>query len=143
METEVMPVTPIYITPYQKAELLNPVVLAYVGDALLEVYVRQLLVSRPNLKPHDLHRAATKFVSAKAQAAALRVLEPLLTEREQDVVRRGRNAKSGGAPKNADVLDYRHSTGFESLLGYLHYVGDGERLQTILELFRQAVEKEI
>ena len=131
------------IEPYQRAELLNPIVLAYVGDAVLEMYVRQLLVSRPNLKPNDLHRAATRFVSAKAQAEALRVIESHLTETERDVVRRGRNAKSGGAPKNADVLDYRHSTGFESLLGYLHYKLEEARLAEVLELFRQAVEKEI
>ena len=130
----------IQIAPYQKVELLNPVVLAYVGDAVLEMYVRQLVVSRPNLKPNDLHRAATKFVSAKAQAKALKEIEPTLTEQEADVVRRGRNAKSGGAPKNADVLEYRHSTGFESLLGFLHYKGDHERLAVILENFRLALE---
>lgn len=129
------------ITPYQKPELLNPVVLAYVGDAILEAYIRQLLVSRPNLKPNDLHRAATRFVSAKAQANGLRAIESELTEQEHDVVRRGRNAKSGGAPKNADVLDYRHSTGFESLLGFLHYKEQDARLNEILDLYRQAVEQ--
>lgn len=133
----------IHIDPYQKVELMNPIVLAYVGDAVLEMYVRQLVVSRPNLKPNDLHRATTRYVSAKGQALALKGIEPILSGEEANVVRRGRNAKSGSAPKNADVLDYRHSTGFESLLGYLYYKGEEQRLQEILDAFRLALENEI
>jgi ribonuclease-3 family protein len=94
----------IHIAPYQKVELMNPIVLAYVGDAVLEMYVRQLVVSRPNLKPNDLHRATTRYVSAKGQALALKGIEPILSEEEANIVRRGRNAKMYSIIDTAPVL---------------------------------------
>lgn len=123
--------------PYDSSKpvrLLSPVVLAYVGDAIYEVAVRQYLVSLPNLRPNHLHRTATSLVSAKAQCAILAHLEPLLTEEEQDIARQGRNAKSGTIPKNANVLEYRHATAFECLIGYLYYTGQQARLQELVHL---------
>ncbi|WJH36397.1 Mini-ribonuclease 3 [Paenibacillus sp. CC-CFT747] len=120
--------------PAKDANLLNPLVLAYVGDAVYEVFVRQYLVSLPNHRPHHLHRQSTRFVSAKAQARSLERWMPLLTEEEADVVRRGRNAKSGTTPKNTDVLIYRHSTAFECLIGYLYYRQRFERLHELMSL---------
>jgi ribonuclease-3 family protein len=123
--------------PNHMPNLLNPLVLAYVGDAVYEVYVRQYLVSQANQRPHHLHRRATSFVSAKAQAQALQCWLPLLTDEETGIVKRGRNAHSGSSPKNTDILVYRHSTGFEALIGYLFYTERHDRLQSLM---RTAVE---
>lgn len=118
--------------PAKPPRLMNPVVLAYVGDAVYELLVRQYLVSMPNHKSDVLHKSATKLVSAKAQRVMLERWQPLLTEEEADIVRRGRNAKSGAPPRNADPHDYRHATALESLVGYLYYNGSYERLQELL-----------
>lgn len=118
--------------PSKPARLLPPLALAYIGDAVFEVAVRQHVIARPNLRPHHLHIQATKFVSAKAQSRMLALIEPQLTEQEQDVVRQGRNAKSGTTPKNANVLEYRHATAFESLIGYLYYTGEHDRLRGLI-----------
>lgn len=118
--------------PSKPARLLSPIVLAYIGDAIYEVAVRQYLISLPNLRPNHLHRSATGLVSAKAQCAILSFLEPILTDDEKDVARQGRNAKSGTIPKNADVLEYRHATAFECLIGYLYYTGQQARIQEIV-----------
>lgn len=118
--------------PSKPARLIPPIVLAYIGDAIYEVAVRQFLISRANLRPHHLHRTATGFVSAKAQSRILAYLDPDLTEEERDIVRQGRNAKSGSIPKNADVLEYRHATAFETLVGYLYYTGEQERLRELI-----------
>ncbi|CAM4484312.1 Mini-ribonuclease 3 [Paenibacillus tarimensis] len=119
--------------PAKQPQLLPPVVLAYVGDAVFELYVRQYLVSLPNLKSDHLHRSATKIVSARAQRELLEKWQPLLTEEEADIVRRGRNAKSGTPPKNADHQDYRHATALECLVGYLYYCRRLDRLQTLMD----------
>lgn len=118
--------------PSKPARLLPPLALAYIGDAVFEVAVRQHVMARPNLRPHHLHGQSTKYVSAKSQARLLTLLEPELSDDERDVVRQGRNAKSGTVPKNADVLDYRHATAFESLIGYLYYKGDHDRLRRLI-----------
>lgn len=118
--------------PSKPARLIPPIVLAYIGDAIYEVAVRQFLISRANLRPHHLHRTATGFVSAKAQSRILAYLDPELTEEERDIVRQGRNAKSGSIPKNADVLEYRHATAFETLVGYLYYTGEQDRLRELI-----------
>lgn len=123
--------------PSKPVRLIPPIVLAYVGDAVYEVAVRQYLVSLPNLRPNHLHRSSTGFVSAKAQSRILAFLEPELTEEEREVVRQGRNAKSGTVPKNADVLEYRHATAFETLIGHLYYSGRTDRIQ---ELVHKGIE---
>lgn len=131
-----------FFAPKEPPNLVNPLALAYLGDALHNLYVRQYVLSLPSKRPNQLHRESTRFVSAKAQAGAVRLLEPMLTEEERDMLRRGRNAKSHAAPKNTDVLDYRHSTGFECLIGYLYLCRRYERLEELLratlELDRQA-----
>jgi Uncharacterized protein conserved in bacteria len=121
-----------YHRPQQKTGLMNPVVLAYMGDAVFELAVRQYLISLPNHKPQHLHKEATSLVSAKAQRKLLERLQPLLTEEEADIVRRGRNAKSGAPPKNADPADYRHATALECLVGYLYFEGKFERIGELL-----------
>jgi ribonuclease-3 family protein len=120
--------------PAKEAKHLNPLVLAYIGDAIYEVFIRQYMVSMPNHRPHHLHKQASQFVSARAQARALTEWLPHLTEAEIDIVKRGRNAKSGSVPRNADVLDYRHSTAFECLIGFLYYEKQFERLNVLMTM---------
>ena len=126
------PVIAPVVPPDVPVHLLSPIVLAYVGDAVFEIYVRQTLVAGKSRKPHELHRAATGYVSAAAQAKLLQLWTPLLTEEEADIVRRGRNTKSGQPPKNADPADYRHATALECLVGYLYYKGEQERLERLI-----------
>jgi ribonuclease III family protein len=116
------------------AKQINALALAYMGDAVYEMYVRQLLLTKGRIKPNQLHRAATSYVSAKAQAAILRKLyeNNELTEEEQAIVKRGRNAKSGTTPKNTDVQTYKHSTAFEALIGYLFLLNRTDRLEELL-----------
>ncbi|AOZ93339.1 Mini-ribonuclease 3 [Paenibacillus crassostreae] len=127
--------------PSKQAKLIPPIVLAYIGDALYEVAVRQYLISKPNLRPHHLHTSATKMVSAKAQSKIVTYLDTFLTEEERDVVRQGRNAKSGSIPKNADVLEYRHATAFEALIGYLYYTKQLERMNELIMLSIQYMDQ--
>jgi len=113
--------------------LLSPVVLAYIGDAVFEIYIRQRLIAGSSRKPHELHRVATSYVCAAAQARLLQKWMPILTEEEADIVRRGRNTKSGQPPKNADPADYRHATALECLVGYLYYQGAKDRLEQLMD----------
>lgn len=120
--------------PAKPPELLNPVVLAYVGDAVFELLVRQQLIVQPLHKMHHLHKSATGQVSAKAQRALLERWTPHLSEQEAAIVRRGRNAKSGSPPKNADMLDYRLATALECLVGFLYLSGNEARLQQLMQI---------
>ena len=99
-----------------KINTMSPLTWAYVGDAVYELYIRQHLVETTNLKPNKLHREATKFVRASAQAEILEKLKDYLTEEEQEIVRRGRNTQNHHLPKNADPADYMYSTAFEGLI---------------------------
>lgn len=105
----------------KEARQLNGLVLAYMGDAVYEVFVRHHLLSKGTVKPGQLHKLAKSFVSAKAQAAILKTLTDngFFNEEELEIMKRGRNAKSNTVPKNTDVQTYRYSTAFESLIGYL------------------------
>ncbi|WP_136609092.1 Mini-ribonuclease 3 [Paenibacillus dokdonensis] len=127
--------------PSRQPRLIPPIVLAYIGDAIYEVAVRQYLISKPNLKPNQLHRQATGMVSAKAQSRIVTALDPVLTDVEKDVVRQGRNAKSGSIPKNADVLEYRHATAFESLIGYLYYMQQLDRMRELIGMGIEYIEQ--
>ncbi|HHY36511.1 MAG TPA: ribonuclease III [Firmicutes bacterium] len=108
--------------------------LAYIGDAVYELFVRTDLVSRGLCRGEDLHREAVRRVRASAQAQKLSELLARLTEEERELVRRGRNAKTGQVPRGARVIEYRHSTAFEVLLGYLFLKGKWDRLEEILTI---------
>lgn len=112
------------------AETLHPLVLAYVGDAYFSLYVRTRLLSYEQNKVRVLHRFGAQIVSAVWQAKAYAALEPMLTEEEQVLFRRGRNAKSH-APRSSSVAEYRASTGFEALLGALCLDGKAARLEQL------------
>lgn len=120
---------------YTKIELLQmkPLVLAFVGDCVYELYVRNFLITEKYRDVNDLHRKSVFFVKAKAQAHILHELEEELTEDEQNFVRRGRNAHPHTVPKNADVVDYRYATAYEALIGYLYLSDNKERLDYILK----------
>ena len=117
----------------QEVELMSPLTWAYIGDAVFELYVRNKLINETNLKPHKLHIEATKYVKAKAQAETLKKIENDLTEKEKEIVKRGRNAENHHLPKNATVQEYMYSTGFEALIGYLYLTKQDKRLKQILE----------
>jgi ribonuclease-3 family protein len=119
---------------------LNALALAYMGDAVLEIRVRQHLIAAGEVKPNLLQRAAIGYVSARAQASIVNGIWDRLTEEEQAVLKRGRNAKSATMPKNAQVSEYRLSTGFEALLGFLYLTGQEERLDEILSYALSWVE---
>ncbi|MGI6605719.1 MAG: Mini-ribonuclease 3 [Peptococcia bacterium] len=118
--------------PKSEPRELPPLVLAYIGDAVYELYVRTHLVAQGKLKVNMLHHASTALVNAGAQARFVHLLEDVLTDEEKGIVRRGRNVKTNHVPKNADMIDYHLSTGFEALIGYLFLAGQEERLEQIM-----------
>lgn len=120
----------------KSAAALPPLVLAYLGDAVYELLVREWLIRNRRVPVAKLHLAAARLVCAAGQAAALQRIADLLTDQEHDVVRRARNTKSS-VPRNADVSAYRYATGFEALIGYLYAAGETARL---LELAHVAME---
>ena len=113
---------------------MSPLTWAYIGDSVYELYIRQYLINTTKLKPHKLHIEAIKYVKAGAQAKILEKVKQSLTEEEQEIVKRGRNAENHHLPKNATVQEYMYSTGFEALIGYLYLTKQDERLKEILEL---------
>ena len=113
---------------------MSPLTWAYIGDSVYELYIRMYLVNTTKLKPHKLHIEATKYVKAKAQAETLKKIENDLTEKEKEIVKRGRNAENHHLPKNATVQEYMYSTGFEALIGYLYLTKQEKRLKEILKL---------
>lgn len=117
----------------EEANLMSPLVWAYVGDAVYELYIRTYLTSTTNLKPHKLHIESIKYVKAGAQAQILEDLMNHLTEEEQNIVRRARNTRNHHLPKNANVKEYMYSTAFEGLIGYLYLTGQNVRLEEILK----------
>lgn len=118
----------------QEVNMESPLIWAYIGDCIYELYIRTDLVNKTKLKPHELHIETIKYVKAKSQAEILKKIEKNLTEEELDIVRRGRNAKNHHLPKNADPADYMYSTAFEGLIGYLYLTKQDERLKEILHM---------
>lgn len=112
---------------------MSPLALAFVGDAVLELLVRSRLVSTTRMQPNRLHTVATHYVSAHAQSRELDILEPLLTEAEASVLRRGKNASKASVAKHATVQEYRASTGLECLLGWLYLQGNTARVQELFD----------
>ena len=120
--------------PLTKAEArqINPVVLAFVGDAVYSLYVRTRLTVTGEGRASEFQRASSKVVSAKGQSEFLGELLPLFTEEEEEIFRRGRNAKKGAKSKSASAAEYNRSTGFEAVLGYLHLTGNSARIEELL-----------
>lgn len=109
----------------------SPLTLAYIGDGIYDLVIRSMIVAQGNTKASQLHNHTSHLVKAHSQSAMMEYLMPVLSEEEEAVYRRGRNAKSPTMAKNASMSDYRRATGFEALMGYL-YLAD--RFDRILEL---------
>ena len=110
----------------------SPLALAFIGDAVYEVFVRARVLAEANTSANMLHKKAIAYVKAAAQARAAKALLDTLTEDELAAFKRGRNAKSATVPKNADLTDYRYATGLEALFGYLYLSGESERLNELM-----------
>ena len=122
--------------------LINGIALAFEGDAVYSMYIRRHLIFQGLTKPNQLHREATKYVSAKAQANLISLMleEEILTEKEEDIYKRGRNANSHTKAKNTDIVTYRMSTGFEAVMGYLHMTEAIERLEELIDWCIRKIE---
>ncbi len=116
----------------------SPLVLAYIGDAIYDLVIRTIVVERGNTSANRLHKKTVTYVNARVQARMIEAMLEELTEEEQAVYKRGRNAKSYTTAKNASVIEYRKATGFEALCGYLYLTGNQERM---LALIQMAIEK--
>jgi len=125
--------------PFEDPENMSPAVLAYVGDAVYELYIRSLMARNYEADMDFLHKQTVGCVKAEAQARLLREIEKILSEEELRVVKRGRNSKSGHVPRKTDVLDYRYSTAFECLIGYLYLAGRLERLNEVLSFLEGCI----
>jgi ribonuclease-3 family protein len=127
--------------PVEDPRQIPPLNLAYVGDTVYDLYVRAYLIHTHPETVHNLHVLSAKMVCAQGQARAFFALEPLLTEEELAVYRRGRNAHSGTVPKNANVADYRVATGLETLLGHLWVLGREARIDQLMAVAVQVNEE--
>ena len=117
----------------------SPLTLAYIGDGVYELVIRTILVKKGNCPVNQLHRKASSLVKAASQSAMMEFIEPMLTEEEHSVYRRGRNAHSPTMAKHATMADYRRATGFEALMGYLYLKEDFCR---IVELVRAGIRED-
>ena len=133
------------MTKHLDVNLINGIALAFEGDAVYSLYIRRQLIFQGQTKPNQLHRLATRYVSAKAQASLIEKMldQEVLTEKELDIYKRGRNAHSHTKAKNTDVITYKMSTGFEAVMGYLHMTEDLTRLEELITWCIDQVEREI
>lgn len=121
---------------------LSPLTLAFIGDTVFDLLVREDIICDANRPANDLHNLAVRKVKASAQAAFIEKLMPYLTEKEISVYKRGRNAKSGHLPKNASQSDYHMATGFEALFGYLYLSGETDRVRELYAIISEAENEE-
>ena len=119
-----------------------PLTLAYIGDSVHTLFVRERVVGQTDKKVHELHILTSRYVKASAQAKAIHILLPELNEEDEAIYKRGRNAKSATVPKNAIVSDYRAATGFEALIGALYIDKKKERLNEILARSMEIINTE-
>ncbi|MDR0197179.1 MAG: ribonuclease III [Oscillospiraceae bacterium] len=117
----------------EKAKTYSPLTLAFLGDSVYEAMVRRKIVLSGFMPPRKLHSAAVEKVRAAYQSKASRLIEPLLTKEETDILRRGRNANPR-VPKSAVTRDYRRATGLETLFGYLTLIGETARAQELFDV---------
>ena len=116
---------------------MQALTLAYIGDAIYEIIIRTIVVGEGNRQVNQLHKKSSNLAKAGTQAEMVLKLQPFLEEEEEQIYKRGRNAKSYTAAKNADIIDYRNATGFEALMGYLYMQGKTERM---FELVKKGME---
>ena len=125
----------------KRPKLLSPAIMAYIGDSLFELFIRNFLLEQKVCKPNQLHKQAINYVNATSQAKLLEEIREELTEKETTIVRRGRNVKTS-IPQNANSKDYRYSTAFEALLGYLYLSKAEERLMELFDIIKTKIIEE-
>ena len=124
---EKMELSEVQITDY------SPLTLAYIGDGIYEVIIRTLIIDEANRQVNKIHKAASHLVKAETQAKMIHLIMDDLTEEEQRIYKRGRNAKAVTRAKNASMSDYRTATGFEALMGWLYLTGQSERMMELIK----------
>ena len=123
-----------------KVDTLSPLTLAFTGDAVFSMYIREMLVCEANRPVGQLHKLSVNWVKAEAQSKGMHAILPLLNEKETEVFKRGRNAHTSHTPKNQSGCDYHYATGFEALVGYLYLKDETERLSLLLNEVIKAIE---
>lgn len=118
--------------PISKVKMLNPLVLAFVGDAVQTLFVRETLAKTSDYKAGQLHQLTAEKIKSHAQSEQIDLLMPMLTEEEKDIFRRARNSHKRSTAKNSTVEDYNKASGLEAVFGYLYLSGQYERLQNLL-----------
>ena len=121
---------------------LSPLTLAFVGDAVFDLFVRERLVCLANRPVNRLHSLTVSLVKASSQARAAKRLSEKLTEKELSVLKRGRNAHTNHKAKNASESDYHYATGLEALFGFLYLSGESDRLRELFELTLDFIEED-
>ncbi len=125
-----------------EVRLMQPAVLAFMGDAVFNMFIRERLIIKKKGTSHQLHLNATRYVKAASQARIAKELIKNFNEDEAYIFRRGRNAKSNTVPKNADVQDYHYATALEAVLGFLYLTDKKERLTAFLEASAAIIENQ-
>ena len=120
-----------------EASLNNPLNLAFVGDAVWTLFVRDYFANNTNYKNNFLHKLTTKFVKASYQAIALEKLQENFTELEKDLARRARNTKMNTVSKNSSLVDYKKATSFEAVIGYLYLTENFERIKQFFNILKE------
>lgn len=126
-----------FIDKEVNAKQLSPLNLAFIGDCIYEILVRETLVTDANRPVNDLHRESVKYVSAKAQTEAFEKIKDMLTDEETAVYKRGRNAKVGHSPKSATEGEYHCATGVEALFGYLYLTEQTDRIKELFSVINR------
>lgn len=119
---------------------LSPLVLAYIGDSIYDLVIKTWVIEQGNMQVNKLNKKTSSIVKAESQSAMIGVIEPMLSEHEEAVYKRGRNAKSYTSAKNASIGDYRRATGFEALMGYLYLSGQYERMMELVKAGLESLE---
>lgn len=125
----------------KKAKSISALGLAYIGDAVFELLVRDRIINLKEGSVNKMHKTAATYVNADAQSKMYHMLLDIITEEEEGVLKRGRNAKSFTKPKNKRVTSYRHATGLEALFGYLYIKNDQQRINFLFEKCVSCVEE--
>lgn len=120
----------------------SPLTLAYIGDGIYEIVIRTVIVDEANRQVNKIHKAASDLVRAQAQAKMIFAIMDELTEEEQKIYKRGRNAKAVTRAKNASMSDYRTATGFEALMGWLYLTEQSDRMMSLIKLGIEKTDKE-
>jgi len=124
----------------ERAEVVSPLAMAYLGDAVFELCVRRHIIENYNLTVNKMNEYAQTLVNAASQAEMYHKVLNILTADEAAIIKRGRNAKANTIPKNADMSSYRHATGLEALFGYLYLAGKNDRIRELFDVCLEGIK---